>query len=220
MTNKEYEWKRAECWIEFCKEHPIETPNMAIGEAFCAAFDRAYALGKQEKYAEGERVVTWRRKELIRLYKEKVEIKGNARSSQREKDRAIGWCNALRYILQCDFSTDDGVVVAENTTTTQKRAELKEEIRDILMYTETENRWQEPHKFGGSRQPVADHKDSGDDRRLNVAVQIMSGIMSNEAMMNNLASGESTVEGVTGCIVNAAITYTDALLAKFEKKTI
>lgn len=49
MTQTEYEQKRAECWIEFCREHPIETPSMAIGEAFCAAFDRAYALGKEKE---------------------------------------------------------------------------------------------------------------------------------------------------------------------------
>lgn len=46
MTQQDYEQKRRECWIEFCKGHPIETPSMAIGEAFCYAFDRAYALGK------------------------------------------------------------------------------------------------------------------------------------------------------------------------------
>lgn len=58
MNNKEYEQKRAECWIEFCREHPIETPSMAIGEAFCAAFDRAYALGKQEKDAKKKPALT------------------------------------------------------------------------------------------------------------------------------------------------------------------
>lgn len=48
MTDQEYEQKKRECWIEFCKEHPIETPSMSIGEAFAYAFDLAYALGKQE----------------------------------------------------------------------------------------------------------------------------------------------------------------------------
>ena len=46
MNNQEYEQKRSECWIEFCKTHPIETPSMSIGEAFAYSFDRAYALGK------------------------------------------------------------------------------------------------------------------------------------------------------------------------------
>lgn len=56
MTNQEYEQKKRECWIEFCKEHPIETPNMAIGEAFSAAFDRAFTLGKQTETITQEQI--------------------------------------------------------------------------------------------------------------------------------------------------------------------
>lgn len=52
MTQQEYEKAKAECWIEFCKEHPIETPSISIGEAFAYAFDLAFALGKQEKDAD------------------------------------------------------------------------------------------------------------------------------------------------------------------------
>lgn len=51
MTNKDYEQKRAECWEEYCKTHPLcNTHVMRLN--FDWIFDRAFALGKQEKDAE------------------------------------------------------------------------------------------------------------------------------------------------------------------------
>ena len=54
------------------------------------------------------------------------------------------------------------------------------------------------------------------ERRLNVAAMVMQGILSNQKMLNNLASGETTVEGVVKCIVDATMMYTDALIAECE----
>ena len=54
------------------------------------------------------------------------------------------------------------------------------------------------------------------ERRLNVATQIMHGILCNQKMLNNLANGETTVEGVVKCIVDATMMYTDALIAECE----
>lgn len=48
MANKDYEQKKRECLQEFCKLHDCETPHDYIAETFSYAFDRAYALGKQE----------------------------------------------------------------------------------------------------------------------------------------------------------------------------
>lgn len=42
MTQQEYEQKKHECWEKFKRETDF----------FCEAFDRAYALGKQEKDAD------------------------------------------------------------------------------------------------------------------------------------------------------------------------
>ncbi len=55
------------------------------------------------------------------------------------------------------------------------------------------------------------------ERRLNIATQIMSSILSNQMMLNNLAHGETTAEGVVKCIVDTTMMYTDALLAECEK---
>lgn len=49
MTQQEYEQKRAECFEEFCKRYRIEEPSEQNIESFNWIFDRAYALGKQEK---------------------------------------------------------------------------------------------------------------------------------------------------------------------------
>lgn len=55
MTQQEYEQKRAECWEEFCKEHPLDATANG-GVAFRYAFDRAFALGKQTEAISQEDV--------------------------------------------------------------------------------------------------------------------------------------------------------------------
>lgn len=55
------------------------------------------------------------------------------------------------------------------------------------------------------------------ERRLNVATQIMSAILSNQKMLNNLASGETTAEGIIKCIVDTTMIYTDVLIAECKK---
>lgn len=59
MADKEYEQQRRECWIECafgdCNLGDASTPVTVIDtckQVFNLAFDRAYALGKQEKDAE------------------------------------------------------------------------------------------------------------------------------------------------------------------------
>ena len=49
MKQQEYEKKKRECWEEYCELHPkyvIPAPHFEF------IFDRAYALGKQEKEVE------------------------------------------------------------------------------------------------------------------------------------------------------------------------
>lgn len=55
------------------------------------------------------------------------------------------------------------------------------------------------------------------DRRLNLAIQILSGMLSNQEMLSNLVCGETTTEGVVKCIVNATMMYTDALITECDK---
>jgi hypothetical protein len=51
MTDKEYEQKKRECWEEYKRENldgEVQWRPISRYDVFCAAFDRAYALGKQE----------------------------------------------------------------------------------------------------------------------------------------------------------------------------
>lgn len=51
MTDKEYDQKKWECWAAFKQQSECEG-GCLMADAFFHAFDRAYALGKQEKDAE------------------------------------------------------------------------------------------------------------------------------------------------------------------------
>lgn len=62
MTQQEYEQQRRECWEEYLSEHKTTYTRTA----FDYAFDRAYALGKQEKDAD---TVTIDKREYYKLCK-------------------------------------------------------------------------------------------------------------------------------------------------------
>lgn len=57
MTQPEYEQKKRECWEEYKRE--VQWLPVSRYDVFCAAFDRAYALGKQEKDAEDTVISGW-----------------------------------------------------------------------------------------------------------------------------------------------------------------
>lgn len=55
MENKEYEAKKHECWEEYKRENldgEVQWQPVSRYDVFCAAFDRAYALGKLQASCE------------------------------------------------------------------------------------------------------------------------------------------------------------------------
>lgn len=71
MTQQEYEQKRAECWEEFKRTNldgEVQWQPVNRYDVFCAAFDRAYALGKHENDTEGEEMLSVPRKAIIQAY--------------------------------------------------------------------------------------------------------------------------------------------------------
>lgn len=55
MNSQDYEQKKRECWEEYKRENldgEVQWQPVSRYDVFCAAFDRAYALGKQEKDAD------------------------------------------------------------------------------------------------------------------------------------------------------------------------
>ena len=65
MTQQEYKQKKRECWENFkFDRRPLNTDK----KIFDFIFDRAYTLGKQEKDAEGEEMLTVSRKKVQEEY--------------------------------------------------------------------------------------------------------------------------------------------------------
>lgn len=57
MTDKEYQQKKRECFVKFCKDNGIDQEvNISIFDAFDQIFDRAYALGKQTETISQEEI--------------------------------------------------------------------------------------------------------------------------------------------------------------------
>lgn len=59
MTDKDYVQKKRECWEEFCRANPSHNKSIFARKVFDFAFNRAYALGKQEKDAEEAVIQGW-----------------------------------------------------------------------------------------------------------------------------------------------------------------
>ena len=76
MTYKEYEQKKRECWEKFCRMNPSHNKSIFAKKTLEFAFDRAYALGKQEikqeKDAEGEVMLTVSRKRVQEVYAKNI----------------------------------------------------------------------------------------------------------------------------------------------------
>ena len=73
MTQPEYEQKHRECREEFWHEvkgsiNRCPETYEDLEAALYTAFDRAYAIGKKEKDAEGEEMLTVNRKRVLNLY--------------------------------------------------------------------------------------------------------------------------------------------------------
>jgi|GEM_PF-660892 hypothetical protein len=68
MNNQDYEQKKKKCWLQFCQENGVNQElNISIFDAFNYIFDRAFALGKQEKNAEDDKTLKVNRQLFCRL---------------------------------------------------------------------------------------------------------------------------------------------------------
>lgn len=59
MPNQEFIQQKQKYWEEFKQKHKISRADGMTVDAFIMAFDRAYALGKQEKEAEDTVISGW-----------------------------------------------------------------------------------------------------------------------------------------------------------------
>lgn len=129
MTQTEYDQKKRECFVQFCKDNGIDQEvNISIFDAFDQIFDRAYALGKQfgnseQVDAEGEEILTVSRKRVQEMCAANERIKADFPDKE-----TAHISDHINHVLKHLFGSKclpDEVDVAENTTTTQKNAESK-----------------------------------------------------------------------------------------------
>lgn len=157
--------------------------------------------------AEGEEMLTAPKREVRSIYDNAIELIAMT-SMDEDSNRMAMLTKALLEELFGSKCLPDKVVVAENATTSKpKPAEPEEKSRNLSQETANCDK-----HFDNIL------KDSfRNERRLNIATQIMSSILSNQMMLNNLAHGETTAEDVVKCVVYATMMYTDALLSECEK---
>lgn len=112
MTRQEYKQKRRECWEEFLQKYEISGADGVTADAFTMAFDRAFALGKQEKDAEGEKMLTamkWKVQEQYANYNKELQHDG-LRHIEYEKAKEV--VKVLYYLFGSKCLPDETCNVA------------------------------------------------------------------------------------------------------------
>lgn len=104
MTQREYDQKKRECWEEYKRESldgEVQWQPVSRYDVFCAAFDRAYSLGKQEKDAEDNRTLKANRQLFCRLCAD-ADVPKNAESGT----------HSFSHILKDDFRDHNRLHIA------------------------------------------------------------------------------------------------------------
>lgn len=97
MNNQDYKQKKRECWEEFCRANPSHNKSIFARKVFAFAFDRAYALGKQEKNSEETVIKGWVARDFD----------GDVFLYQNEPDRnEIAWNGYMMHSLPVDSFPD------------------------------------------------------------------------------------------------------------------
>lgn len=99
MKQEEYENKKRECWEEYKRlnlDGEVQWQPVSRYDVFCAAFDRAYQLGKQEKDADEQEVLTCEKSKVLYRFRmaEACKIGNNP-----ESDYWIGYSKAIQDLF-------------------------------------------------------------------------------------------------------------------------
>lgn len=137
MTQLEYEQKKRECFVKFCKDNGIDQEvNISIFDAFDQIFDRAYAFGKKIgnsdfSDAEEEGILTVPRKDIVELFQEVQKTiskcKGTALAVQ-----SVG----IKDVLWSFFGSK---CLPDNVDSSEDNVESSEPNVDSLPQNPTEN---------------------------------------------------------------------------------
>lgn len=137
MTQPDYDQKKCECFVKFCKDNGIDQEvNISIFDAFDQIFDRAYAFGKKIgnsdfSDAEEEGILTVPRKDIVELFQEVQktisQCKGTALAVQ-----SVG----IKNVLWAFFGSK---CLPDNVESSEPNVESSEPNVDSLPQNPTEN---------------------------------------------------------------------------------
>ena len=137
MNNQDYEQKKRECWEDFKRENldgEVQWQPVSRYDVFCAAFARAYALGKkfgnsEQVDAEGEEMLAVSRKRVQEIFDEAQKVCPTC-----EHDR--GFRNAELTILRNLFGSK---CLPDDSSKLQANVDSLHDNVDSLSQNPTEN---------------------------------------------------------------------------------
>jgi hypothetical protein len=232
MTQQEYEQKKRECFVKFCKDNGIDQEvNISIFDAFDQIFDRAFALGKQfgnpeQVDAEGEEILTVSRKRVREMYAANERIKADSPDKE-----TAHISDHINHVLKHLFGTKclpDEEQIAENANCSNVDSLSQnppENCNSENHISTDDSKPAEPTDFGRevnfptkNNPTIYLKKSKNCDNRLQIAAVAMQGILSNiDLFKNALETGTEILSGdgiSYRAVAKASLLFADALIAE------
>ena len=217
MTEQEYKQKKCECWEEFKRTNldgEVQWQPVNRYDVFCAAFDRAYALGKQEKDADGEAMLTCEKSKAMQLYSHLLDLIENERMSEHYSE----WCDLEREYI---------ALFGENVFADYFGSKRLLDAREVNFATKKPQPAETKNEGTRQEQCVPKNAESGThsfshilkdsfrkERRLNIAAQIVASMIGSDDWTT--WRGGSNKE-IWHNMAKSSLEIADALIAEAEK---
>lgn len=237
MNNQEYEQKKRECFVKFCKDNGIDQEvNISIFDAFDQIFDRAYALGKKFGIsdfsdAEGEEMLTVSRNNVMAYYRDAQEDEEESHPALENAcnnmyQRAVGRRQMLKRLFGSKCLPDNVESSEPNVDSLPQNP--TENCNSENHISTDDSKPAEPTDFGRevnfptkNNPTIYLKKSKNCDNRLQIAAVAMQGILSNIDLFKNvLETGTETLSGdgiSYRAVAKASLLFADALIAESEK---
>lgn len=163
MTQPDYEQKKRECFIQFCKGNGIDQEvNISIFDAFDQIFDRAYAFGKKIgnsdfSDAEEEGMLTVSRKRVREMYAANERIKADSPDKE-----TAHISDHINHVLKHLFGSK---CLPDNVESSEPNVDSSEPNVDSLPQNPTENCDNKSHISADCNKPAEPKFKVGDKVR-------------------------------------------------------
>lgn len=129
MTEQEYEQKKRECFVKFCKDNGIDQEvNISIFDAFDQIFDRAYALGREKETITQEEIEKVAKEYVLTRQQARHNAKREEDATLRDFDKTIKAWDA--YDMEQAF--EDGYTASEQSMWRSVEDELPSNDHDVV----------------------------------------------------------------------------------------